>query len=174
MGIAAFFLHNVKQPSSRSTFRSRDAFASGSCHCPPRTRGGRSADRRPGAAAPGWPAASHKKTHRSCVTRRAGALARRPASLKAGGTRASRRSTVAILGRGPRFHHGHFLPIRAASSSQPGRSAWRAGSPASRGGRLRAASRGTPLPAPPSGSSPETPLDERGCAICSAIPYRSK
>jgi hypothetical protein len=26
----------------------------------PRTRGGRSADRRPGAAAPGWPAASHK------------------------------------------------------------------------------------------------------------------
>ena len=53
--------------------------------------------------------------------------------------------------------------IRAASSSQPGRSAWRATSRASRGQRLRAAGRRTPLPAPPSGSSPETPLDERGC-----------
>ena len=65
------------------------------------------------------------------------------------------------------------LRIRAASSSHPGRSAWRAGSRASRGERLRAACRRTPLPAPPSGSSPETPLDERGCecrstaAICS-------
>ena len=50
----------------------------------------------------------------------------------AGGTRASRRSTVAILGRGPRFLLRHFLRIRAASSSQPGRSAWRAGPRASR------------------------------------------
>jgi hypothetical protein len=46
---------------------------------------------------------------------------------------ASRRSTVAILGRGPRFHLRHFFRIRAASSSQPGRSAWRAGSRTSRG-----------------------------------------
>ena len=59
------------------------------------------------------------------------------------------------------------LRIRAASSSHPGRSAWRAGSRASRGERLRAARRRTPLPAPPSGSSPETPLDERGCESCS-------
>jgi hypothetical protein len=59
-------------------------------------------------------------------------LLRRGAS-HGGGTLASRRSTVAILGRGPRFHLRHFLRIRAASSSQPGRSAWRAGSRTSRG-----------------------------------------
>jgi hypothetical protein len=50
----------------------------------------------------------------------------------AGGRRASRRSTVAILGRGPRFLLRHFLRIRTASSSQPGRSAWRAGPRTSR------------------------------------------
>jgi hypothetical protein len=65
-----------------------------------------------------------------------------PASLKVGGTRASRRSTVAILGRVPRFHLRHCLRIRAASSSRPGRSAWRAGYPTSRGQRLRAAAAG--------------------------------
>jgi hypothetical protein len=54
-----------------------------------------------------------------------------PTSLSEG-RRASRRSTVAILGRGPRFLLRHFLRIRAASSSQPGRSAWRAGPRASR------------------------------------------
>src|SRR3982074_15521 len=43
-----------------------------------------------------------------------------PAPLN-GGRRASRRSTVAILGRGPRFLLRHFLRIRTASSSQPGR-----------------------------------------------------
>jgi hypothetical protein len=59
-------------------------------------------------------------------------LLRRGAS-HGGGTLASRRSTVAILGRGPRFPLRHFLRIRAASSSQPGRSAWRAGSRTSRG-----------------------------------------
>jgi hypothetical protein len=59
------------------------------------------------------------------------ALARRDAS-HSGGTLASRRSTVAILGRGPRFHLRHCLRICAASSSQPGRSAWRAGSRTSR------------------------------------------
>ena len=48
------------------------------------------------------------------------------------GTLASRRSTVAIFGRGPRFHLRHCLRIRAASSSQPGRHAWRAVSRTSR------------------------------------------
>jgi hypothetical protein len=43
---------------------------------------------------------------------------------------------------GPRFRLRHCLRIRAASSSQPGRSAWRAGSRASRGERLRAAAAG--------------------------------
>jgi hypothetical protein len=49
-----------------------------------------------------------------------------------------------------------------ASSSQPGRSAWRAGSRASRGERLRAAAAGrhTSLRL---GSPLKTPLDERGC-----------
>jgi hypothetical protein len=59
------------------------------------------------------------------------ALAKRLASLN-GGTRASRRSAVAIFGRGPRFHLRHCLRIRAASSSQPGRHAWRAVSRTSR------------------------------------------
>ena len=48
------------------------------------------------------------------------------------GTLASRRSTVAIFGRGPRFHLRHCLRIRPASSSQPGRHAWRAVSRTSR------------------------------------------
>src|SRR5262249_36314263 len=52
---------------------------------------------------------------------------------------------------------------RAASSSQPGRSAWRAGSRASRGKRVQAARRRTPLPPPPSGCLRTTPLNERGC-----------
>ena len=63
------------------------------------------------------------------------------------GTRSPlRRSTVAILGRGPRFLLRHFLRIRRASSSQPGRSAWRAGSRTSRGRRLRAAAAGRHSP----------------------------
>src|SRR5262245_49942444 len=52
--------------------------------------------------------------------------------------------------------------IRAASSSQPGHSAWRAGSRASRGQRLQA---GQPQDATPRSAfrmSPETPLDEQG------------
>jgi hypothetical protein len=55
----------------------------------------------------------------------------------------------------PRFLHQHLRRIRAASSSQPGRTAWRAGSRA--------------------GSSPEMPLDERSwnpyilAALCSQV-----
>jgi hypothetical protein len=65
--------------------------------------------------------------------------------------RASRRSTVAVLGLGalpspsaPAVLQRRAVAfrIRAASSSQPGRSAWRAGSRASRGERLRAAAAG--------------------------------
>ncbi len=52
--------------------------------------------------------------------------------------------------------------IRSASSSQPGRSAWRATSRASRGKRLRSRRRRTPRLAPPSGSPLEDALDERG------------
>ncbi len=58
------------------------------------------------------------------------------------GTLASRRSTVAVFHPGPRFRLRHCLRIRTASSSQPGRSAWRATSRASRGEQLRAAAAG--------------------------------
>jgi len=78
-----------------------------------------------------------------------------------GGRSAEKRSGAALSTRGRASVSG-MTRIRAANSSQPGRSAWRATSRASRGQRLRAARRRTPLPAPPSGSSPETPLDERG------------
>ena len=79
------------------------------------------------------------------------------------GRLASRRSTVAIFGRGPRFHLRHFFRIRAASSSQPGRSAWRAGSRTSRGS-VTSRGRRTPLPAPPSARLRRRPSDERGWA----------
>ena len=103
-------------------------------------RGGRSADRRPGAAAPGGPAASHKTRvnalmvtqdarERAYVTQRAGALARRPCVPQRRNARLSA------------LHHGDFgSGFRASisgiasrsvqrSSSQPGRSAWRADFP---------------------------------------------
>jgi hypothetical protein len=77
----------------------------------------------------GAPTDAPVQRHRLARNNVAGrALAKRPASLKAGGTRASRRSTVAVLGRGPRFLLRHFLRIRTASFSRPGRSVWRAGS----------------------------------------------
>jgi len=95
-------------------------------------RGWRSADRRPGATAPGGPP-RHTRNDRidanALVSRGGPGRLRGAPRPSAEGTRASRRSTVAILGSGPRFHLRHFLRIRAASSSQPGRSAWRAGSP---------------------------------------------
>jgi hypothetical protein len=80
-----------------------------------------------------------------------------------GGTRSPlRRSTAAIFGRGPRFHLRHFFRICAASSSQPGRSAWRAGSRTSRGlGYEPRPQDATPRSA--FGSSPEDgPSDEQG------------
>src|SRR5712691_958881 len=90
------------------------------------TRGGGAPRRRSGAAAPA--------ACRSASKTRVNALLRgTPVASLSGRTRASRRSTVAILGRGPCFHLRHFLRIRAASSSRPGRSAWRTGSRTSRG-----------------------------------------
>jgi hypothetical protein len=63
--------------------------------------------------------------------------------------------------------------IRAASSSHPGRSAWRAGSLPPEA-TVTSRRRRTPRLAPPSGSSPETPLDERGCESCSMNSLRSQ
>jgi hypothetical protein len=67
-----------------------------------------SADRRPDAAAPGGPALLRQDAHERAYDAAGRALARRPASL-AIGTRASRRSTLAIFGWGPRFRPRHFL-----------------------------------------------------------------
>ena len=72
--------------------------------------------------------------------------------------RASRRSTVAIFGRGTHAAvSGSGGRIRPATCPRPGHTAWRTGSRTSRGSGSRRR-RGTPLPAPPAGSSPETPL----------------
>jgi hypothetical protein len=89
---------------------------------PPRSKGGRSADRRPGAAAPGRPAMTLRARHP------AGCL---PPSTEGGAPLGA--PPWRFLGRGPRFLLRHFLRIRAASSSQPSHSAWRAGPRASRG-----------------------------------------
>ena len=106
----------------------------------------------------GWPAASRKKTHRSCVTRRAGALARRPASPCDRGRAPLGAPSVAIFGLGsafpaPPFPAEHVQPAPGST----GHSARRAVSEPP-GAAVTSRSRGTPLPAPPSGSSPETPL----------------
>jgi hypothetical protein len=80
----------------------------------------------------GWPAIARQDARKRADDVAGRAPSGVPASLNAGGTRASRRSTVTILGQVPRFHLRHCLRIRAASSSRPGRSAWRAGYPTSR------------------------------------------
>ena len=156
--------HDVKQPR---TSRSRGALLRPG-FAPllrrPESRGGRSAERRSGAAAPVRRAILRQKTRvNALMTRHARRLrgALRPITRdarlsalhrgdfgprgRASGSFGARRPTTA----------GSCLRLRAASSSRPGRSAWRATSRASRGERLRAARRRTPRLAPPSGSSPD-------------------
>jgi hypothetical protein len=120
---------------SNSPSRSRGAFfcARGlqPCFAHPEPRGGRSAEKRSGAAAPVG----------RIMTRYARRLARRLASHNAG------RSPLGappwrFFTRGRASVSGIIFRIRAASSSQPGRSAWRATSRASRGQQLRAAAAG--------------------------------
>ena len=65
----------------------------------------------------------------------------RLSALHRGGFGPRGRASVSIGARRPTTA-GSCLRIRAASSSQPGRSAWRAGSRASRGERLQAAAAG--------------------------------
>ena len=102
-----------------------------------------------------WGVSCASKTRvNALMTRYARRLARRLASHNAG------RSPLGappwrFWASGPRFLHRHCLRIRRASSSQPGRSAWRAASRASRSLRLRATRRRTPRLPPPSGSSLE-------------------
>ncbi len=143
------------------------------CFTHPKSRGGRSAEKRSGAAlSTRWACHLASKTRvNALMTWHARRLARRLASHDAGRSplgappwRFFTRGRASVSFGKPANHarRAFAFRIRAASSSQPGRSAWRAGSRASRGQRLRAARRRTPLPAPPSGSSPETPLNERG------------
>jgi hypothetical protein len=141
-------IHNVKQ---RSLLRSRGAFL-------------RSGFAFLFSIRPDEGRAERRKAQYFCcraVGRDDPRLLRRGAS-HGGGTLASRRSTVAILGRGPRFLLRHFLRISAASSSQPGRNAWRAGSRTSRGHRLRAAAAGRHSPLRLRLVSGDGPSDERG------------
>ena len=69
----------------------------------------------------------------------------------------SRRSTVAIFGRGPTLSSPAVEPAPTSDLPAAGPKARRAGSQTSRAAVSRR-SRGTPRLAPPAGSSPETPL----------------
>ena len=112
------------------------------CFTHPESRGGRSAEKRSGA---------RRNTRGAChlaSKTRVNALMTRDARLSAlhrggfsPGAALPSPSAPAVLQR-----RAGALRIRAASSSQPGRSAWRAGSRASRGQRLRAAAAGRHSP----------------------------
>ena len=119
--VAVFPSHDVKQPRHTAHPVPATRLRPGSATYHP--------ERGVGGAPTGAPVQRHRLARNNVAGRAPSGV---PASLKAGGTRASRRSTVAILGRVPRFHLRHCLRIRAASFSRPGRSAWRAGSRTSR------------------------------------------
>ena len=133
--------HDVKQPISFS----RRVFASGVCDfaslTPNRGVGRAPRDVRVRARHPwGVPSARHKTRVNALMTQHARRLARRLASHNAG------RSPLGappwrFFTRGRASVSG-MTRIRRASSSQPGRSAWRAASRASRGERLRAVAAG--------------------------------
>ena len=93
------------------------------------------------------------------------ALARRLASHNAGRPPLGA-LTVAILGSGPALPSPELLPDRSQRAPRvrvvvPG---WRG--PVPPGAAVMSRCRRTPRLAPPSGSSPETPLDERGWTCC--------
>jgi hypothetical protein len=137
----AFPAHDVKQPISFP----RRISAPGFCDFASLTPNEGWAERRETfgcVRSTRWACHSASQTRvNALMTRHARRLARRLASRNAG------RSPLGappwrFWASGPRFRHRHCLRIRAASSSQPGRSAWRATSRASRGQRLRAAAAG--------------------------------
>src|SRR6266516_7901618 len=155
---------------SNSPSRSRARIAaSGLCLFASLTpsRGGRSAEKRLGAAL-AHPLGVH-------VTRHARRLARRLASHDAGrsplgappwrfwapGAALPAPSAPAVLQR----RAVAFGSVQRTPRTQvvvPG-----GRGPCLPGQAVTSRRRRTPLPAPPSGSSPETPLDERGCESCS-------
>ena len=139
----------------------------------PESRGGRSAERRAGA---------RRNTREGAVSRHARRLrgALRPmtrdarlSALHRGGFGPRGRASVSLGARRPTTA-GSCLRIRAASSSQPGRSAWRAGSRASRGERLQSRPPQDATPRSAFRMSPETPLKERGCDSDSIGTLRSQ
>jgi len=133
---AAFRFHDVKQPISfpRRVFCAR---ALQLCFAHPNRGGGRSAERRSGAAAPVGRIMCVKDARERAYDAIRQALARRLASHDAGrsplgappwrfwapGAALPSPSAPAVLQR-----RAVALRIRRASSSHPGRSAWRAGS----------------------------------------------
>jgi hypothetical protein len=140
VGRVRSLIHFSNSPSrSRGAFL-RPGFAT-LLHSP-RTRGGRSAEKRSGACeAPVGRIMCVKDARERAYDAIRQALARRLASRNAG------RSPLGappwrFFTRGRASVTGIIFRIRAASSSQPGRSAWRAASRASRGERLRAAAAG--------------------------------
>src|SRR5262245_19946216 len=135
-------------PCSRGAF-----FAPGFCLLlrAPEVRGGRSAERTSGAC--------EAPVRRVSDTPGAGEAPRVPRR----GTPASRRSTVAILGRACRFPSPALRPDRSATPRSPGGVV-----PRGRGAEpprqaVTSRRRGTPLLAPPSGLSLEDTPHERGC-----------
>jgi hypothetical protein len=158
--------HDVKQPRS---IRSRGAFsAPGFCNFASLT---------PNRVVGGAPRNVRVQRHPLGLhmTRQARRLARRLASHNAG------RSPLGappwrFWASGPRFrllrrpppYNGGHLPsgsVQRAPRTQvvvPG-----GRGPCLPGRTVTSRRRGTPLPAPPSGSSPETPLNERGCECSS-------
>ena len=143
-------IRNLSSPVSRSQTTRTPSFprrmsAPGvlhRCFTHPESRGGRSAEKRSGA---------RRNTRGAChlaSKTRVNALMTRDARLSAlhrggfsPGAALPSPSAPAVLQR-----RAGALRIRAASSSQPGRSAWRATSRASRGERLRAAAAGRHSP----------------------------
>src|SRR5262249_5116430 len=97
-----------------------------------------------------------------------------PCLARRGGRPAGRARLSALhrgdFGPGAALPSPAFPPDCAASSSQPGRNAWRAGSRASRGRRLRAAAAGRHSPLRLRLVSGDGPSDERGYAKRSIFP----
>jgi len=151
----------------------------------PESRGGRSAEKRSGAAAPVGPAhdAAGQALARRLASHDAGRspLGAPPwrfwapgAALLSPASASADASADFEQARHSFATAGICAGSVTASSSQPGRSAWRATSRASRGERLRSRHRGTPRLAPHSGSSLEHALNERGCQPSSIAPICSQ
>ena len=164
--------HDVKQPISvpRRIVCARGLHP---CFTHPESRGGRSAEKRSGACEAPVGHAITRRTRRLRGALRPMTRDARLSALHRGGFGPRGRASVSLGARRPTTA-GSCLRIRAASSSQPGRSAWRAGSRASRGERLQSRPPQDATPRSAFRMSPETPLKERGCDSDSIGTLRSQ